>query len=167
MNETWKPIKEWEEFYEISNFGNVRNIKTKKLLNGDINNCGYYRVQLNHNGKKQRFFRHRLVATHFIPNTDKTKKFVNHIDGDKSNNTVTNLEWVTQSENEKHAFSKGLKHTTNKPFIVEYENGLTEEFCNLYELSEKLKVSFSLISLWLNGKCKSYIKYKIVNIYYK
>ena len=46
MTEEWKPIKDWEKYYEISNFGNVRNIKTRKLLTGDINNCGYHRVCL-------------------------------------------------------------------------------------------------------------------------
>ena len=56
MIEVWKPIKNWEKFYEVSNLGNVRNIKTNKLLTGDINNCGYYRVCLHHKNKKKSTF---------------------------------------------------------------------------------------------------------------
>ena len=165
MLEEWKPIKDWEVFYEISNLGNVRNIKTGKLIKGDINNCGYYRVLLYHNNKRQRYFRHRLVAEHFIINDDvNNKKFVNHIDGDKSNNAIHNLEWVTQSENEKHAFKKGLKQKTNKPFKVVFEDGSEEVFKTQYELAERLKLSQAMINKWFNHKSKSYRNYGIAKL---
>ena len=61
----WKDIKNWEEFYEVNEFGDVRNKITKRFLIGDINSSGYYRVCLynkTHFPEKERFFRHRLVA---------------------------------------------------------------------------------------------------------
>ena len=169
MIEIWKPIKNWEKFYEVSNLGNVRNIKTNRLLTGDINNCGYYRVCLYHKNKKKRYFRHRLVAEHFIFNDDiENKTQVNHIDGNKLNNTVFNLEWITPSENDKHAFKTGLKDVShNKPFIAEFDNGTIEEFKSLNGLSKKINISYANISLWLNGKLNTYKNYGIKKIYYK
>ena len=109
----WYPIKGWEGLYEINKNGEVRNAKNKNTIVGDINNCGYYRVLLYNQGQRKRYFRHRLVAEHFLDKPE-GKDFVNHIDGDKSNNSLENLEWVSQSENEKHAFENGLKQKTNK-----------------------------------------------------
>jgi len=69
---------------------------------------GYYYVCLSKNGKVRKFKVNRLVAQAFIPNPD-NKPFVNHIDGDKLNNNVNNLEWCTQSENMLHAYKYGLR----------------------------------------------------------
>ena len=163
--EEWRPIKDWETLYEVSNLGNVRNVKTGKLIIGDINNCGYYRVSLYQNNRKQRYFRHRLVAEHFIVNDDiDNKRFVNHIDGDKSNNTVHNLEWATQSENEKHAFKKGLKQKTNKPFMVVFEDGSEEFFETQHELAERVGLSQAMIYKWFSHKSNSYRNYGIVKL---
>jgi hypothetical protein len=88
------------------------------MIIGDTNNVGYYRVCL-YKPKKKRYFRHRLVAEHFIFNDDPDNRvFVNHIDGDKSHNCISNLEWVTQSENELHAFKHGLKDVPNKVSLI-------------------------------------------------
>lgn len=159
--EEWKDIIGWEEVYEISSLGRVRNKKTNNFIIGDINNYGYYRVTLYYNNKKQRFFRHRLVAIHFIPNNDETKTFVNHIDGDKSNNTITNLEWVTQSENEKHAFKTELKHTTNNPFIVTLSNGEELYFDKIEDCVKHFQCSRFAVMGWLNKGAKSK-KYGVV-----
>ena len=123
----WYPVKDWEGLYEINKNGDVRNAKTKKLIVGDINNCGYYRVALYNQGQGKKYFRHRLVAEHFLDKPE-GKDFVNHINGDKSNNSLENLEWVSQSENEKHAFANGLKQKTNKPFIIEFVNGEIKQY---------------------------------------
>lgn len=73
------------------------------IMKQDENSAGYYRVKLNGTNSSIRVFVHRLVAEHFlIP--DEERKVVNHIDGDKKNNSVENLEWVTQSENNLHSF---------------------------------------------------------------
>lgn len=102
------PIYGYEGRYTITNDGMVVNIERNAPVAVAINNCGYSTVLLRFCGKTKRHLIHRLVAAAFIPNPN-AKKFVNHKDGNKSNNADSNLEWVTQSENERHAFSTGLK----------------------------------------------------------
>lgn len=108
------------ENYEVSDTGLIRNAKTGRLLKQHIGNDGYLRTQVD--GKTRLV--HRLIACAFVP-ANPGKDFVNHIDGNKQNNCVSNLEWVTQSENMKHAYKIGLK----KP-LARTENGhakLSEE----------------------------------------
>ena len=90
--------------YEASDLGEIRNIKTGRVLVQFIGKDGYLRTQI---AGKTRLV-HRLIAKTFVPKPE-GKDFVNHIDGDKQNNEVRNLEWVTRSENIKHAYSIGLK----------------------------------------------------------
>lgn len=100
----WKVLNENSK-YEISNTGIVRRIDNKNTLSGCIIS-GYKTVKLTfENSKQKRFYVHRLVAEHFIENPDpKNKTFVNHIDGNKLNNCVENLEWVTPRENNLHYY---------------------------------------------------------------
>ena len=119
----WKPIKNYSEFYEISSDGRVKSkdriIFDKNGLKLRLNKSkeispriGLYKmVGLNKNRIQTQVSIHRLVAIAFIENP-LNKPQVNHIDGDKMNNNVLNLEWVTASENIKHAFEKGLKTPT-------------------------------------------------------
>jgi len=90
----------------FSRFG--RSIKPQ------ISNAGYLRVELWSNGIGKKYSLHRLLAQSFIENPEK-KPQVNHIDGDKLNNSISNLEWVTQSENQIHAYSIGLQKGYKKP----------------------------------------------------
>ena len=96
--------------YAITKFGSVYSRRTGKKLTPKKNWDGYLRVQLWDNGKCYFAAIHRLVAETFIPNPE-GKPFVNHIDGDKSNNYVGNLEWCTQKENILHAWKTGLSKT--------------------------------------------------------
>ena len=105
--ETWKNIIDYENNYEISSLGRVRNKNTQQILIGDINNAGYKRVTL-YTPIKKRFFVHRLVAIHFCDNYQEDL-VVNHKDGNKLNNNADNLEWVTRSENDLHAFKNNLR----------------------------------------------------------
>lgn len=118
MKEIWKPIKGYEGIYEISNFGKVKSIRyfnhvnnkiysREKMLKLSLNEKGYFRVGLYKSGKEIKFKVHRLVAENFIPNPNKYNE-VNHIDGNKQNNCVDNLEWCTHSHNIKEAVKLGL-----------------------------------------------------------
>ena len=163
----WKRIKNWENFYEINENGEIRNIKTNKLIIGDINNAGYPRVCLYHteNGEqiKKRYFRHRLVAQHFIDNPNNLPE-VNHKDNNKLNCNVENLEWCTREENERHSHSSGSK--PYRPFVVIWTDGNQELFDTSGQLARKIKISTALVRLWLKGTSKTFLKYNIKNIYY-
>lgn len=120
MNEQWKVIDDYFGKYEISNFGRIR--KLGRLFNGlgksgikyyekpiylqPFDNGHGYKVIGLSKGKntKKNYYIHRLVAEYFIDNPD-NKNNVNHIDYDRSNNNVSNLEWCTQDENIKHSLS--------------------------------------------------------------
>lgn len=103
---TWKTLNE-NNRYEVSDTGLVRRIDTKRNLSGCITS-GYRSVKLTFdNSKQQRFYIHRLVAEHFIHNPDpKNKTTVNHKDGNKLNNNVKNLEWVSPRENNLHYYQE-------------------------------------------------------------
>lgn len=110
MKEIWRVIEE-NDNYSVSNTGKVKNNKTEKNLKFHISNQGYVRVNLYNNKDKTRKNKSvsRLVAIAFIDNKE-NKKEVNHIDGNKLNNNVNNLDWVSSSENKYHAFNTGLRH---------------------------------------------------------
>lgn len=106
-NEIWKIINEYPD-YEVSNLARVRNIETNVILKEHKQNRGYKMVNLKRNKISKGISLHRVVAIAFIPNPD-NKAQVNHINGDKDNNSVANLEWMTSSENVRHAIKTGLK----------------------------------------------------------
>lgn len=111
--ELWKTIPGFNGVYEVSSTGRVRRVKQGESHNGKVpyylHGCGkrYKKVCLSNGGRKRMLSIHRLVAEAFIPNPE-NKPQVNHIDGDKSNNSADNLEWTTASENTKHAVRSGL-----------------------------------------------------------
>lgn len=105
------PVNDYENIYWIDNQGCIYN--PRKQLKTYFTRTGYECIKLTKDGIRESRTIHRLVAEHFIPNPD-NKSEVNHIDGDKSNNTVSNLEWSTPSENKLHALETGLK-IYNKP----------------------------------------------------
>jgi hypothetical protein len=121
--EIWRDIEGFEEMYQISNLGRVKSLKriSRRYSNGGVkfeqerilktrtNTSGYEDVPLTKNGKCKRFSIHRLVAKAFLEPSDKPE--VNHKDGNKLNNNVSNLEWCTKAENIKHSFKMGLNST--------------------------------------------------------
>jgi len=124
--EIWENIAGFENFYQISNFGNVKSLsrhaknhsgfkKTlkEKMLKTHISKTGYYVVDLKKEDVRKTFKVHRLIAFSFIENPKKLP-FINHIDGNKLNNNIENLEWVSNRENCCHAKSilnKSSKYT--------------------------------------------------------
>jgi NUMOD4 motif/HNH endonuclease len=109
--EEWKPITSLDGKFHVSSLGNVKNIKSGKVLKQRVNKKGYSQVALKPNGRNGGDIClkvHREVAIAFIPNPE-GKPTVNHIDGNKLNNQVSNLEWSTHSENIRHAYANKLK----------------------------------------------------------
>lgn len=113
--EIWLPVIGYEGLYEVSNFGNVKALsrptyKRKQPIpvRKQLDRYGYHYVPLRLNGRTKNVKVHRLVAMAFIPNPI-NKSDVNHIDGNKQNNHVSNLEWSTVKENVRHAHNIGLR----------------------------------------------------------
>lgn len=94
--------------YTIDTYGNIYDIKEKKYRKPKPNSKGYLKVSFYVNGKDKKFFVHRLVLMTFNPVDGMENLQVNHIDGNKQNNYVGNLEWCTNAENQRHAFQHGL-----------------------------------------------------------
>lgn len=115
--EIWKPVPGFEQYYLCSNTGQVKNINTNKLLSQYKNR--YLNVTLIKDKKRFLVGAHRVIATTFVENPN-NKPYVNHKDGNRYNNNVVNLEWVTAKENSEHAIStglhkiKGIEHPNNK-----------------------------------------------------
>ncbi len=103
----WKQIE--NSNYEVSDTGTVRNILTKQERKSDVHYKGYLRVAINKKNKSI----HRLVATYFIPNPNNYPQ-VNHINGIKTDNNVSNLEWCTAAYNNQHAIFTGLRVISQK-----------------------------------------------------
>lgn len=109
MIEIWKDIDGYEGIYQVSNLGRVKSFhrKTPTILKPMVNHKGYLRVELHNKTTCELRLIHRLVMEVFNPNDVNLQ--VNHIDGDKSNNRLDNLEWCTGSDNVRHAFARGLR----------------------------------------------------------
>lgn len=137
MNEIWKPYK--DGYYLVSNLGRIKNIKGIHLK-GTKQKNGYTLVHLRKQDDEMMLF-HRIVASVFIPNPDNLPQ-VNHIDGDKTNNSVDNLEWVTAKENIHHSFEMGLQKNKMLPI---YQYKLDGELVAIYssgaDLPSELGVS--------------------------
>lgn len=133
--------------YEITKDGKIISLKhnKKREIKGYIDKYGYRRVLLYVDGKRTKFFAHRLVALTYIPNPDNLPQ-VNHKDGNKLNNNVENLEWCSAKENIAHAIKTGLRAKKGK--LNEYQ---VEEIRKLFkdksmkELAEMYNVSLSCI----------------------
>lgn len=115
FKEVWKNIKGYEGLYQVSNLGRVRSFPRKgthsnniHILSPGIDHKGYLNVRLSKRCKGHSFRVHKLVAMAFIPNTH-NKEQINHINGIKTDNRVTNLEWCTNLENMRHSWNIGLR----------------------------------------------------------
>lgn len=174
-NEMWKPVVGYENSHEVSNKGRLRSIPRDvasrggitrwrgKLISARLDQDGYPRPTLQVNKKRYYKLLHRLVAMAYIPNPD-NKSCVNHIDGNKLNNNVENLEWCTVSENNNHAFRTGLKnneHSTGERCnwaklkqwqVNEIRRDYDKKTCNQKILADRYGIRDNTVSLIINNK---------------
>lgn len=166
--EIWKDIEGYEGLYQVSNLGRVRSFdryvnakgggrsfRKGRILKAGKTKQGYSFVALT-NEKSKQFTVHRLVAQAFLKKQN-FRKVVNHIDGNKENNSVTNLEYVTSSENTKHAYKTGLKIASKKLKSDDVKT-IRETYKpydkqnNAKALAEKYSVSISTIMDVVNNR---------------
>ena len=143
--------------YTISDTGDVINIKTNTPKSAWVGANGYLTVDLYSKGKSHKHYIHRLLAEHFIPNP-LNKRTVNHIDGNKLNNSLDNLEWATYAENMKHAYDTNLNTCTTKLIsdAVLYE--ILHKFldgASLTAIAEMYEFSLPTISTYIAEFAKS------------
>ncbi len=143
MEEEWRKIIGFS-IYSISNYGSVRNDKTGKILKLAIDRYGYYKINLREKLKNRYATVHRLVAETFIPNHE-NKPQVNHKDGNKLNNTLDNLEWVTNAENVIHAYENKLNKNANHVKLINIENDTTLYFISIKSLGKWLNIYPSVL----------------------
>ena len=101
------PIKNYENYYSIDINGNIFSHRTDKILKHTIGTIGYPTVNLSVKGKRKQLYVHRLLAIHFIPNPN-NYSHVNHINGNRNDYSISNLEWCTHAYNKFHAYETGL-----------------------------------------------------------
>ena len=140
-NEEWREIKNYP-LYLISNFGRVMNIKTKRLLKFAVKSSGYLQVHLWKDGKGKTFDVHQLVYKSFYPNVNTAGYVINHIDGNKNNNFINNLEKVTYQENNLHAEYCIKTHNCAKPVQqLNAQKDIINNFLSIAEATKKTKIN--------------------------
>jgi hypothetical protein len=147
----WRTIPEFPN-YEVNENGDVRSYRIGKNISPMMNRSGYYKLNIWHNGKLYSRLVHRLVAQAFISNPD-DKPQINHIDSDKSNNHVSNLEWVTQKENMKHRTYNEVN--TKRVSQYDIDGNFIREFKSLTEAANHVGAYKGNLSNVCLGRKKS------------
>lgn len=155
MKEIWKDIFGFNGKYQISNFGRVKS-SFKEEYKQQTRPDGYKVVTIRDGSYSRTVSVHRLVALHFIPNPGLLGE-VNHIDGNKENNRVDNLEWCTRAENSNHAVRLGLFHPHNTRAVIGTDkNGKEVRFDSAAEAGKKLSINPGSI----NSVCTGHNQYR-------
>lgn len=162
--EIWKDIPGYEGHYKISNKGSVKSIKKNDILMKGAYLKGYKIISLWKNGTGRMFRVHRLVAMSFIPNPE-NKPCIDHVNGNRSDNRVENLRWVTPKENQNNPITKdkfnkraGKAHHTKK--VEQLKNGIViNVFVSVHQASRYIQGSATNICAICKGKGKTYKGY--------
>ncbi len=173
MEEVWENIENYEGLYQISNFGRVKSLskivkrpigtfnKKEKILTNSFRH-GYPVISLRKHTRDQiSYYIHRLVASAFIQNPE-NKPQVNHINGDRSNSTLANLEWVTCSDNIAHAYRvlNRVKHRTGNTdarqsiTVARPGSMILEEYDSMDIAAKNLNVGGAFVSMCCSGKSR-------------
>ena len=158
--ETFVEIEGFEK-YEVSNLGRVRNIKSGRILKPFPNRGGYLRHKLYGYDKKKNLPLHRIIATAFIDNPDE-KPCVNHIDENKLNNDLSNLEWCTVRENAIHGTrtKRAAEKHFKKVIQLDLNDNVLNEFESMRQAERETGIDATSISACCSGKRKSAGRFK-------
>lgn len=170
MQEIWKDIPDYSGYYQASNLGRIKSltfqnnllnkkISREKILKPKVSKDKCLRVNLWKDGKHRTYLVHRLIATTFLENLINTRMTVNHKDGNRMNNNINNLEWVSLKENIQHAFRSGLQNQIK----VRIEDKITGTIIYPSSLSEGsllIKQNKGYLSSKLKNNCFENKKYK-------
>lgn len=166
--EVWKDIEFYEGIYQVSNLGNIKSLDRTvycndryfknvvgRYLNFSEDKDGYLMCSLWKENKGKTLKVHRIVCSAFKQNANSNPQ-VNHIDGNKKNNCIENLEWVNNSENNKHAYKIGLKNPSQKKAVNVFNlnQDFLYSFDNIHEASRVTNVDRANISLVCKGVYK-------------
>ena len=151
-SEVWKDIEGYEGHYSISNHGRIRNAKTGRLRTVNPRGDGYCTIVLYKENKAKNLYIHRLVLSHF--SDEQENETVNHVDGDKQNNHIDNLEWLSYRDNNIHAIENGLNsskqrmNNKNSIKVAQYDLGgdLIKEYPSMRQAERETGISASEIS---------------------
>jgi hypothetical protein len=183
--EVFKDIQGYEGWYQVSNHGRVRSVDrivtynngnavkySSQILSQFMKKNGYLQTTLYKNHNKKKFYTHRLVAFAFIPNDDSENKIeINHIDENKQNNDVNNLEWVTSSQNKRHNdlhirvskytdYAKGAKKRKIPIIATSVETGEDIHFDSATDAERLMGFSHGHIAAVCRGKLKAHKGYR-------
>jgi len=185
MKECWRPVlyeSVRKNMYEVSSFGRIRNIKTGKIMCGYKSCNGYIQINLMTDAeipKSYVYKLHRIVASAFVEGFTSERCYVNHKDGNKTNNLYTNLEWVTFKENIQHAFRiglvpsrKGCNNSNSKMdenvakyimFLLNRYDGKVSKVFEEIESVGMYGITYAMIREIKTGKCWGHISSKFLN----
>lgn len=153
--ENWRPVVGYEGLYEVSDLGNVRSLKSGRWRNEQRilipwKVCGYLRVQLTKDRIRKHIFVHRLVAEAFVPNPNNLET-VNHRDEDKTNNSASNLEWMTRADNTAYSQPQLAARQVQQ---LDKQGNLLAVFPSAKEAQRVTEIAQSSICRCCNGKRK-------------
>ena len=173
--EEWKPVKNYEQYYEVSSLGRIRSLDRKTifkdgrvrqfygkvLIINTVNNSGYLTVSLHDRGKSKTFLVHRIVAEAFVENPNQYTE-VNHIDQNKKNNRVENLEWCTNKENVNHGneIERGAKKQRRNFVQLDMDGNLVKVWSGFKKMQRETGVQRKSVYECCVGKRDSYMGYK-------
>ena len=149
------------KYFDITKEGVIINLKTNRKCKGGIGGNGYLTFNTKINNKYYNWSIHRLIAIKYIPNPN-NYPVINHIDGNKLNNSIDNLEWCTHSDNIKHAYDTGLKKPSGKTVLQIDVN--THKIINIFKSAKEAEritgINYSSISKVCRGEYKTSGGYK-------